>query len=154
MEKFPLDRIDDLYRDVIMRHYRAARDRAEVQDPDVEYDEYNPICGDRVVLQLRVVEGRIAEAGFKGEGCSISQAAASMMADALEGRTLEEAEELAGTFRASMMGEEVPGSSPADLGDLEALQAVRMFPVRIKCALMGWSALEQGIEKYRDRLGG
>ena len=151
MQKFPFDQVDELYRDVILRHYRASGGRAGVQDPDVEYDEYNPICGDRVVLQLRVVEGRIEKAGFKGEGCSITQASASMMADALEGLTLEEAEELARNFRASLTGDGAT-ESRSDLGDLEALQAVRKFPVRIKCALLGWSALEQGIEEYRARL--
>ncbi|MCE2404535.1 MAG: SUF system NifU family Fe-S cluster assembly protein [Dehalococcoidia bacterium] len=151
MQKFPFDQIDDLYRDVIIRHHRASRSQPEVGDPDVEYDEYNPICGDRVVLQLRVVEGRIVEAGFKGEGCSITQASASMMTDALEGLTLEEAEDLADRFRLSLTGDGPPGSPTSGLGDLEALQAVRAFPVRIKCALLGWSALEQGIEEYRAR---
>ena len=154
MQKFPFDQIDDLYRDVILRHYRASRSRSEVQDPDVEYDEYNPICGDRVVLRLRVAEGRIVEAGFEGEGCSITQASASMMTDALEGLTLEEAEELADRFRSSLTSAGAPGSRPGGLGDLEALQAVRAFPVRIKCALLGWSALEQGIEEYRARPAG
>ena len=151
MQKFPFDQIDDLYRDVILRHYRASRSRYQVQDPDVEYDEYNPICGDRVVLQLRVVEDRIVKAGFKGEGCSITRASASMMVDALEGLTLEEAEDLAARFRVSLTGGGAPDSR---LGDLEALQAVRTFPVRIKCALLGWSALEQGIEEYRARPAG
>lgn len=151
MQKFPFDQIDDLYRDVILRHYRASRSRPEVHDPDVEYDEYNPICGDRVVLRLRVVQGRIVEAGFKGEGCSITQASASMMTDALKGLTLQEAEDLADRFRLSLTGDVPPGSPSGGLGDLEALQAVRAFPVRIKCALLGWSALEQGIEEYRAR---
>ena len=154
MQKFPFDQIDGLYRDVILRHYRASAARTPVENPDVEFDEYNPICGDQVVLQLKVSDGRITEASFRGEGCSISQASASMMADALQGRTLEQAEQLAGAFRSTMMGDAVSVAGEIELGELESLQAVRMFPVRIKCALLGWSALEQGIEEYRARTAG
>ena len=149
MQEFPFHRIDDLYRGVILRHYRASQSRPQVQDPDVEYDEYNPICGDRVVLQLEVVEGRIDRAGFRGEGCSITRASASMMADALEGLTLEDAEALADRVRLGLTGD--GALDPPLAGDLEALRAVRAFPVRVKCALLGWTALEQGIQEYRAR---
>ena len=121
----------------------------EIGEPDIEYDEYNPICGDRVVVQLKLNDGRIEEAGFHGQGCSISQASASMMADSLKGKTPEEVERLSGTFRRLMQGHTPSEDERAGLGDLEAFQGVRKFPVRIKCALLAWTALEEGIAEYR-----
>ena len=150
MQKFPFDEIDDLYRKVILEHSRKARDVPHVQEPDIEYDEYNPICGDRVLLQLKLDGDSIGEAGFQGEGCSITRASASMMVELLNGKTLEEAEELSRSVRAMMRGQ-ASQQELDSLGGLEALQAVRKFPVRIKCALLGWTALEIGIEEYRAR---
>ena len=150
MQKFPFEEIDDLYRKVILDHNRKARDVPQVVDPDIEYDEYNPICGDRVVLQLKLDGANIGQAGFQGEGCSITQASASMMVELLSGKTLEEAEELSETVRAMMRGQ-TSQQELGSLGSLEALQAVRKFPVRIKCALLAWTALEIGIEEYRAR---
>ncbi len=146
MQEFPFDEIEDLYGRVILDHYRNPRRAILIENADVEYDELNPICGDRVVLQLRMDGDRIAEAGFQGEGCSITRASASMMADLLGGMTLAEAEELAEAVRRMML----QGTRPnGGMGDLEALQGVRRFPVRIKCALLAWTALEEGLEEYR-----
>jgi nitrogen fixation NifU-like protein len=151
MQDPPSDGLDDLYRDVVLKHYRESRSKLHIENPDIEYDEYNPICGDRVVLQLKLDDGRVGEAGFHGEGCSISQASASMMTGLLCGKSLEEAERLSGTFRRMMHGSTGPQDEVSGLGDLEALQGVRKFPVRIKCALLAWTALEEGIEEYRAR---
>ena len=150
MLEFDFNELDELYRDVILDHFRKAGSRVKVEKPDIEYDEFNPICGDRVVLQLKLNDGRIGEASFHGEGCSISQASASMMTDLLRGKTLEEANELSESFRQIMLG-----NTPSEegLGDLRALQGVRKFPVRIKCALLAWTALEEGMEEYRARAG-
>ena len=151
MQEFPFDEIDELYGKVILDHYRNPRRTVRIEDADVEYDEFNPICGDRVVLQLKMDGDRIAEAGFQGEGCSVTRASASMMADLLGGMTLAEAEELAEAVRRMML----QGALPDDgLGDLEALRGVRRFPVRIKCALLAWTALEEGIDEYRAGAGG
>ncbi len=150
MQKFPFDEIDTLYRDIILKHYRNSSDRVSIDAPDIEYDGYNPICGDRVVIQLKVKDARIEESSFHGEGCSISQASASMMADILAGKTLEEAQDLAEAFREMMQGSASSEDKRVKLGELEALQAVRKFPVRIKCALLGWTALEEGIEEFRS----
>ena len=149
MQKFPFEEIDELYGDVILAHYRKSQDKVQIEQPDIEYDEYNPVCGDRVVLQLKLKDGRIGEASFRGEGCSISQASASMMVDLLPGKTLEEAEELGEVFSRMMRGKPPSERELAGLGELEALQAVRKFPVRIKCALLVWVALEEGAEEYR-----
>ena len=151
MQEFPLDELGELYRDVILRHYRRPRSSAKIEDPDIEYDEYNPVCGDQVVLQMKLSDDRIGQAGFQGEGCSISQASASIMAELLEGKTLEEAELLSESFRRMMLGETHSEAELELLGDLEALQGVRKFPVRIKCALLAWTALEEGIAEYRTK---
>ena len=151
MQEIPCDEIEELYRDAILKHYRSSSNKVRLEEPDIEYDEYNPICGDQVVVQLRLTDGRIGEARFHGEGCSISQASASMMTDVLRGRTLEEADEIGETFRQMMRGRSPTEEERAELGDLGALQVVRRFPVRIKCALLGWTALEIGIEEYRAR---
>ena len=151
MQKFPSEEIDALYGEVILDHYRNSRNKARIEEPDIEYDEYNPICGDQVVLQLKLDDGYIGNAGFHGQGCSISQASASMMTDLLKGKTLKEAEDLAETFRQMMHGSPPSPEELAEMRDLEALQGVRKFPVRIKCALLAWTALEEGIEEYRSR---
>ena len=151
MQPFPFEEIDKLYGEIILRHFRRSRSKVKLEAPDIEYDEYNPICGDRVVLQLKLENGRVGEASFHGEGCSISQASASMMTDLLKGQTLEEAEKLSATFRDMMEGGIHQQDELSALGDLIAMEGVRNFPVRIKCALLAWAALEEGIDEYRAR---
>ena len=151
--EFPLEGIGDLYRQTILDHYRKAGLRVPIDNPDIEFEEYNPFCGDGVVLQLIVEEDRINRASFRSKGCSIAQASASMMADHLEGISLDEAQELSGAFRAMMNGG-LTSDGPGDLlGDLAALEEIRRHPVRIKCALLAWAALEQAIAQYRERTG-
>ena len=146
MQKFPFEEVDDLYRDVILDHFRSPRNSGRLESPDVTSDEYNPICGDRVVLDLAISDGRIAQATFTGEGCSITQASASMMTELLPGLTASEALSLWQTFDRMMDGDEAAASELQTRGDLHALSAVRRFPVRIKCALLAWKALEMGLE--------
>ena len=102
-----------------------------------------------MVLQLKLNDGRIEEAGFHGQGCSISQASASIMTDSLKRKTPEEAEQLSSTFRRLMQGHALHENELTGLGNLAAFQGVRKFPVRIKCALLAWTALEEGISEYR-----
>ena len=141
--------LDELYDDVILDHRRNPRGKDEVADPDLTADGVNPFCGDEVHLRIRLVGDRVSAAGFKGEGCSINQAAGSMTAEALDGRTLEEVERLAATFEEMMAGGDPPGDDLEALGDLKALAGVRQFPIRIKCALLSWSALTEAIRDYR-----
>ena len=153
MQQPPLEELDDLYRRVVLDHYRTPRNQAALADPDIEYEEYNPVCGDRVVLQISLVDSVIREVGFQGQGCAISQASASLMTESLQGRSLEEAAALSEAFR-HLMGQGIASGQKiesSELGDLEALQGVRKFPVRIKCALLAWVALEVGIEDYKSR---
>lgn len=143
--------LEDLYRDVILDHYRNPRKRGHLQHPDAQASGDNPLCGDEVTVELRLQEDRVLEVAIWGQGCSISQASASMMGDAIEGKDRTEIEELIRKFKAMMAIEgngevavdpERPGSV---LGDLEALQGVRKFPVRIKCANLPWTTLEEAL---------
>jgi nitrogen fixation NifU-like protein len=138
--------LEDLYRDVILDHYRNPRHRGALPHADVHAEGQNPACGDEFALDLIVTDGVIVEAGIEGQGCSISQASGSMMAQAIIGKTVEEARGIMHRFKVMMSIEE--GEDPIDpdrpgatLGDLEALQGVRRFPVRIKCADLPWATL-------------
>ena len=136
--------LDDLYREIILDHYRTPRHKGRVEDPDITARGYNPLCGDDIEITVRLNEGRIDAVAFDGHGCSISQASASMLTEAVTGKQLSEALDLATSVRAMFTGEaEV---DPESLGDLEALQGVKRYPVRIKCATLAWNALQVGAE--------
>lgn len=136
--------LDDLYRRVIMDHYKNPRNRGDIEDGTVTVDLNNPTCGDRISLQLQLANGIVQQARFKGEGCSISIASASMMTDAVKGKTFEDAFALAEKFSSLMKGEDVVFD---DYEDLEALSGVNKFPARIKCATLAWNALRKGMEQ-------
>ena len=144
------DNPDALYGDMIMEHYRSPRHRARLAAADVETEEFNPFCGDRVRLQLQLASpNRIAGVSAVAEGCSIIQASASLLADSVQGRTVEGAADLSQLFRDLMQGKPLPPVALQELGDLEALGIVRRYPVRIKCALLPWVALEEGLRRLR-----
>lgn len=140
--------LNSLYQQLILEHYRKPRNRAELPEHTVEVLMYNPVCGDEIRLQLRIDGDRIAEAKFIGQGCSISQAAVSMMTVKLEGASLAEADALASQFVNLMHGDEA-AARDRSLGDLRALQGVSKFPVRIKCALLGFDALQEALKQSR-----
>jgi nitrogen fixation NifU-like protein len=133
---------DDLYREIILDHYRNPRRKRAVEPADVAVEASNPLCGDEVTLTLRVKDGTVEDVGFTGRGCSISQASASMMCEEVAGRDSQEATALGHRFKDMLM----QGALADDLGDLEALQGVRQYPVRIKCAVLPWNALLRGLE--------
>lgn len=143
METPPLN---SLYRQLILEHYRNPRNKAELPDKTVEIHMRNPVCGDEIRLQLRIEDEVIAEARFMGQGCSISQASVSMMTTLLEGRSLGEADALAQRFTAMMHGDD-GAAKDRSMGDLRALAGVSKFPVRIKCALLGFDALQEALKK-------
>ncbi|MBI4329230.1 MAG: SUF system NifU family Fe-S cluster assembly protein [Chloroflexi bacterium] len=142
--------LDDLYREVILEHYRHPRNKGEIADAEIDLLQNNPLCGDEVHLFVKVMDGRIADAEFLGQGCSISQASASMMTEMLEGKSLEEAKALATAFGEMMQGTLSPDASA--LGELLALQGVRMYPVRIKCAVLAWETLQKGLQNYQVKV--
>jgi len=144
--------LDDLYREVILDHYRHPRRRGTLEHPDAHAEGQNPLCGDEISIDLALAGDRIADVRIQGRGCSISQASASMMAEAITGKTIAEARDLMRRFKAMMDIE--PGEAGLDaarpgaaLGDLESLQGVRRFPVRIKCADLPWATLAQALEE-------
>lgn len=146
------DGLDDLYQAVILDHYRRPRNQGLLPNPDLRSEGFNPFCGDQVILTLTLDgAGRIDAVGFEGEGCSISQASASMLTAHIEGRTLDEAESLVRTFKGVMQGEETDPEEEERLGEIAALQGVREFPIRVKCALLGWTTLQDAIADYRKR---
>ena len=134
-----------LYGDVILEHHRNPKGRIPLTQPDVEIEEFNPFCGDRVKLQLQFDSlGAIYRISHDVEGCSILQATASMMAVILLGKDQESILAIDHEFRAMLQGDKDSGN----LGDLGAMKVVRDYPVRIKCALLPWLALEEALEKY------
>ncbi|MCU6797254.1 MULTISPECIES: Fe-S cluster assembly sulfur transfer protein SufU [Paenibacillus] len=135
--------LDDLYRRVIMDHYKTPRNRGTFEDEAVTIDLNNPTCGDKIQLQMQIDNGKVKAAKFVGEGCSISLSSASMMTDAVKGKTIEEALEMADKFSSLMKGEPVE----FEYEDIEALSGVNKFPARIKCATLSWNALRKGIEQ-------
>ena len=138
--------LNSLYQQLILEHYRNPRNKAELEEKTVEIHMANPVCGDEIRLQLRIEDDAIVEAKFVGQGCSISQAAVSMMTTLLEGRSLNDADALARRFTELMHGDET-AAKDRTLGDLRALQGVSKFPVRIKCALLGFDALQEALKK-------
>jgi nitrogen fixation NifU-like protein len=134
---------DDLYREVIMDHYRRPRGHGELDAPDYRIEGANPLCGDEVQLDLKVEGQRLIGLAWQGAGCSISQSSASMLAEAIDGCTVDEASSLVDAFKEMMLR----GGTAEGLGDLEALQGVRKFPVRVKCALLAWNVLQDALEQ-------
>ncbi len=154
--------LEDLYREIILDHYRSPRNRGELPSPPARRVEgFNPLCGDEVVLYVDIDDaGRVADIKVDGQGCSISQSSASMMTTAVKGRTEAETRELIRTFKAMMSihergldaGADGDGEAPEpvaalELGDLEALRGVVKFPVRIKCATLSWNTLAQAFDE-------
>jgi nitrogen fixation protein NifU and related proteins len=138
----PVD--DDLYREIILDHYRNPRHHQAVDPADRVIEANNPLCGDEIDLSYRLDNGKVAAIGFIGRGCSISQASASMLCEAVTGMSVDGATLLAERFRAMLTGGG-DGSDSDDIGDLEALRGVRAYPVRVKCATLVWNALLEGL---------
>lgn len=143
-----LNNLDQLYRSVIMDHYKKPRNKGALEGSNVTIDMNNPTCGDRIRLTLQVNNGIVEDAKFDGEGCSISMSSASMMTQTIKGKTVEEAQNLAHIFSEMMLGKEYDDS--IDLGDVEALSGVSKFPARIKCATLAWKAMEKGVQNESE----
>ena len=154
-----MSNLEDLYREIILDHYRAPRNKGELPVPPAHRAEgFNPLCGDEVVLFLDSDGEGLQDIKIAGQGCSISQASTSMMSAAVKGKSSAEIEDLTKAFKAMMsihekeLGGEGEESSPPEpatkvsLGDLEALKGVVKFPVRIKCATLAWNTLAQGLD--------
>ena len=157
--------LEDLYREIILDHYRTPRNRGELETPPaVRVEGFNPLCGDEIIVYVDVDdEGTIADVAIGGQGCSISQSSASMMSAAIKGKPVDDARRLISAFKGLMsiheteiggdgseaeMGIELEaGGDDMPLGDLEALRGVVKFPVRIKCATLSWNTLAQALDE-------
>jgi nitrogen fixation NifU-like protein len=134
---------DELYRDIILDHYKNPRNKGDLDPADVHVSANNPLCGDEVTITARLSPdgSQVADLHFSGRGCSISMASASMMTEQVVGKPLPEALRVISSFKEMMLAE----GDAAELGDLEALQGVKKYPVRIKCAVLPWNSLLQGL---------
>jgi nitrogen fixation NifU-like protein len=135
---------DDLYRELLLEHYRRPRRRGRLESATHRASGMNPVCGDEVSIELRMNGDVVEDVAFEGQGCSISQASASMLSERVSGKAAGEAREVQAAFEAML----VNGAPPSSLlGDLEAFEGVAKFPVRVKCALLPWKVLAQGLEQ-------
>ena len=135
--------LEDLYKEVILDHYKSPRNKRELAGAELSCSKNNPLCGDEITVMAHLEDGRVAAVAFQGQGCSISQASASMMTEAISGKPRDEAEKLAEDFRQMMEG----GLEPTEdeFGDLVALKGVVKYPVRIKCAVLAWDVLQDAL---------
>ncbi len=145
--------LEDLYREIILDHYRTPRNRGELPTPPASVAQgHNPLCGDEITVFLQLDAGVVGDVRVGGQGCSISQSSASMMSQAVKGKSIDEVRRLVRRFKGMMSIEDTTDDPPtegdgASLGDLEALQGVVKFPVRIKCATLAWYTLQQGLDE-------
>lgn len=142
--------LEDLYREIILDHYRSPRNRGELPPPASHAVGHNPLCGDEIEVYLDVRDGVVHDIKVGGQGCSISQSSASMMSQAVKGKSVDEVRALVHKFKSMMSIEELSDAeAEADvkLGDLEALQGVVKFPVRIKCAVLSWNTLTEALSQ-------
>lgn len=140
--------LEDLYREIILDHYRTPRNRGELPPPARHAEGHNPLCGDEITVYLDLDGDVVNDVKVSGQGCSISQSSASMMSAAIKGKNVAEVRALVRKFK-GMMSIETDGDEPVEdvpLGDLEALQGVVKFPVRIKCATLAWNTLLDALE--------
>lgn len=141
-----VEQLDELYREVILEHFKNPTHSGELSEAQIKVDGANPLCGDELAFHIAMRGDRLERVRFRGKGCAISQAAASMLAAQVEGKTISETRRLIDAMKGLMQGQNPDGT--VDLGDLEALAGVRKFPVRVKCAALCWNVVEQGLEEY------
>ncbi len=138
-----MSNLNDLYQETILDHSKRPRNRGSLREATHKADGYNPLCGDRLSLELKLVDGRVADVAFQGVGCAISTASASLMTDALKGKTLEEAEKTFESFHRLLTEDGLPG---ADLGKLAVFSGVREYPMRVKCATLAWHTMRAALQ--------
>ena len=135
--------LDDIYKEVILDHYKNPRNKREVPGAELTCSKNNPLCGDEITVFVHEVDGKLVDVGFLGQGCSISQSSASMMTEAVADTSRNEAGEMIGRLRAMMAGEVEPDEET--FGELVALKGVVKYPVRIKCAVLPWDVLQEAL---------
>ncbi|WKB35149.1 SUF system NifU family Fe-S cluster assembly protein [Terrilactibacillus sp. S3-3] len=142
--------LDQLYRRVIMDHYKHPRNRGTLsEDGSVVVNMNNPTCGDKIQIHLKLDGDKISDVKYTGEGCSISQSSASMMTEAIKGLTIDQFHKMAFVFSEMVQGRDY--DEDIELGDAEALQGVSQFPARIKCATLAWKAMEKALREHETQ---
>jgi nitrogen fixation NifU-like protein len=136
--------LDEIYKEVILDHYKNPRNKREMPDAALTCSKNNPLCGDEITVFAHAEDGKVLEVSFVGQGCSISQSSASMMTEAVAGKTTEEVEALAGDVRAMLAGDREPDEDA--FGELVALKGVVKYPVRVKCAVLAWDVLQEALQ--------
>jgi nitrogen fixation NifU-like protein len=143
--------LDDIYKEVILDHYKNPRNKRELPGAELQCHANNPLCGDEITVFAHVDDDTVAEVTFQGAGCSISQSSASMMTEAVTGSSLDEARAMAGRFRGMMAGEVEPDEE--SFGDLVALKGVVQYPIRIKCAVLAWDVVQEALDGAGEASG-
>ena len=143
--------LDEIYKEVILDHYKAPRNKRDLPGAQHSCTRNNPLCGDEIGVMVNVADGAIAEVTFQGAGCSISQSSASMMTEAVVGTPVQDALVLAADFRGMMAGEVDPDEER--FGDLVALKGVVQYPIRIKCAVLAWDVLQEALAGEGEAAG-
>jgi nitrogen fixation NifU-like protein len=140
--------LDQLYREVILDHFKNPRNPGTLTPADIKVEGVNPFCGDRIEITVRMKGDKVDDVKLTGNGCSISQSSGSMMTEALKGKNLEEAALAVGKFKDMMLAGGSPDNLPEEMEDVAALEGVKKYPVRIKCALLAWNTLLEGLKSY------
>lgn len=146
--------LSDLYQEIILDHYKNPRNFGEIEDPHVYAEDNNPSCGDELNISLELSDDQqtVEKVKFSGQGCAISMASASLMSDRIEGKTLDEIEEVHQQFKDMITDDEAePEELSDELGDMVSLKGVIKFPIRIKCASLSWDTLEKGLDALEDQ---
>ncbi len=146
----PEPQFDELYRDIIVDHYRRPRNHGHLAAPTQQAEGVNPVCGDEVRMDVSIHDSLIDDIAFEGQGCAISQSSASMLTERVQGHSVDETRDVIGKFRAMMVDGAAPDSA---LGDLVALEGVARLPVRVKCALLAWNVLQEALQQAASAAG-
>ena len=144
--------LDDIYKEVILDHYKNPRNKREMPEAELSCSKNNPLCGDEITVFAHADGDQVREVSFVGQGCSISQSSASMMTEAVAGKPVEEVRGLIGEFRGMMAGDLDP--SEDEFGDLVALKGVVKYPIRIKCAVLAWDVLQEALSGEEGQAAG
>jgi nitrogen fixation NifU-like protein len=135
--------LDEIYKEVILDHYKNPRNKREMPDAELTCSKNNPLCGDEITVYVHADDGKVLDISFVGQGCSISQSSASMMTESVSGKTVEEVGELSGSVRSMLAGELEPDEDA--FGELVALKGVVKYPIRVKCAVLAWDVLQEAL---------
>lgn len=143
--------LDDIYKEVILDHYKSPRNKRELAGATFSCTANNPLCGDEITVFANVADAQVTEVAFQGAGCSISQSSASMMTEAVTGKSVDDAKQMTADFRGMMAGEIDPSEDA--FGELVALKGVVKYPIRIKCAVLAWDVLQDALDGAGEASG-